>query len=167
MSERKIQVTTAKVLANHANGQNGGVKTEEGKKISSQNAIGSGLFVDHLMPGESLEDFVALKTDVYRLRRPVGREEKKIVDEYISVMLRTSRASHYEAYLFWKYDDDEVAMEKIYPFRRSEQTVYRLMDRLEKKLEALQYKRNTLAYKGETFPAPYPPRKRHTLGRIS
>ena len=77
--------TPAQIAANRLNAlKSTGPRTAEGRAASSLNALKSGLDAEsQFLPGESPEQFAALRTSYYELYRPTTPGQRFYVDQMV------------------------------------------------------------------------------------
>ena len=80
--------TEAQVAANRANGLKGGVKTEEGKKISRLNARKHGIFASALTEYDD-EELHGIEGQLAAQLKPEGIIEEILVEKLAVTYLRT------------------------------------------------------------------------------
>src|ERR1051325_7487821 len=97
--------TRKQIEANRRNAQlSTGPKTEEGKQISSMNALKTGLDADsQFVIGESREEFALLQSEWYESQAPATPEERYQVDKLIRCEWLQRRLFRVEAQL-WEYE---------------------------------------------------------------
>jgi hypothetical protein len=103
-------VTEAQIAANRRNAQSStGPRTEEGKAISSRNAISLGLFAmqDFVRPGET-DAYHQLCTSFWEHLQPSGPLEQTFVSEIIRSTWRLRRCSIVEASLSDRVGDSSI-----------------------------------------------------------
>jgi hypothetical protein len=90
--------------ANRLNAQKStGPRTPEGKRVSSQNALKSGLDAkSQIVPGESPEEFAELQAEYFEQFAPAGAEQRFLVDKLIRNEWLLRRYHRVEAQL-WVY----------------------------------------------------------------
>jgi len=98
----------AKVAANIANAQHStGPKTEEGKKVSSRNAMSHGLYSSvKLIHGETQEELDELRVQTFIDLAPANVAETTIVDDLVYLLWRLRRINLQESREFEKIDSD-------------------------------------------------------------
>jgi hypothetical protein len=84
------------VAANRRNASKGGVRTEEGKAVSRQNARKHGIFASALTPEDS-EDLHGIEDRLVASMRPVGVVEDMLVEKLALAYLRMQRCARAEA----------------------------------------------------------------------
>ena len=101
--------TLKQIEANRLNAQHStGPRSEEGKRVSSQNAFKSGLDAEtQFVIGESREDFAQLQTEWYHHHSPVNPEERLQVDTIVRSEWFLRRYFRVEAQL-WEYHSMEA-----------------------------------------------------------
>ena len=84
-----------------------GPKTNEGKAISSQNALKSGLFArrDYIRPGEE-EEYAQLRTGIWAEINPEGAIEEALAEAILGAAWRLRRCGVIEAQLARPYPHD-------------------------------------------------------------
>src|SRR5207247_10688112 len=94
--------TPRQVVPRRANGKlSQGPKTEEGKAISSMNALKSGFFArDPLLRGESAAEFAELRGRLHESFHPVGGAEIMLVDRIAESGWRLGRFPAVEAAMY-------------------------------------------------------------------
>src|SRR5215469_6062248 len=77
--------TIKQIDANRRNAQfSTGPRTAEGKQISSQNALKTGIYAEaEVIPGEQPESLAALTAEYYEHHRPTTPESRDLVDSLI------------------------------------------------------------------------------------
>src|SRR5258706_4360744 len=96
------RITPRQAEARRANGKlSQGPQTEEGKSISSMNALKFGFFArDPLLPGESAAEFAEFRGSLHESLRPVGGAEIMLVDRIAESGWRLGRFPAVEAAMY-------------------------------------------------------------------
>jgi hypothetical protein len=96
--------TQSQIEANRLNAQKStGPRTPQGKAVSSQNALKSGLDADsQFVIGESREDFAALQSEYFARFQPLTPEERFLMDTLLRNEWILRRLFRAEAHL-WEY----------------------------------------------------------------
>ena len=99
---KRSQITPRQAEASRANGSlSQGPTTEEGKAISSMNAVKFGFFARNpLLPGESETEFAAFRARLLDSFRPVDGAETLLVDRIVDSGWRLRRFPAAEAALY-------------------------------------------------------------------
>jgi hypothetical protein len=94
--------TTKQILANQKNAKKScGPRSPRGKKVSSMNALKTGLFSKQLLlPDDDDDEFNRLRADLHEEWRPVGRSEKNLVERLVALFWRQRRIYRAESGLF-------------------------------------------------------------------
>ena len=93
--------TQRQILANRANAKKStGPKTTSGKSLSLKNALRHGLTAEKIIvPGETAEEFEALRAELYREHCPETVSERELVDVIATLQWRLRRAAIFESSL--------------------------------------------------------------------
>src|SRR5258708_4346297 len=96
------RITPRQAETRRANGKlSQGSKTEEGKAISSMNALKFGFFArDPLLPGESAREFAEFRGRLHESLHPVGGAEIMLVDRIAESGWRLGRFPAVEAAMY-------------------------------------------------------------------
>jgi hypothetical protein len=94
--------TNKQIVANQQNAKKStGPRTARGKRISSRNALKSGLFAELLLlPDDDVEEFRRLRAELHDEWRPVGPSEKRLVERLLALFWKQRRFCRAESGLF-------------------------------------------------------------------
>ena len=107
-------VSEKQVVANKRNAKKStGPTSKPGKKVIANNALKHGLTAQEhlLLPGESVEDLVQLRTRLWQDVQPSGVIEEELVDRIVDGLWRLRRATHIETGILTYAYHDRVCKE--------------------------------------------------------
>ncbi len=86
------KISPKQLIANKNNSKNGGVKTEEGKLVSSKNALTHGCLSQQVLP-EELECYQELYDELVEEMKPEGILDRIMVERITTHVLQLNRIS--------------------------------------------------------------------------
>lgn len=94
--------TERQISANRRNSKRStGPRSARGKKVSSMNALKTGVFARHLLlPDEDAKEFARLRLEIHREWQPVGPTERSLVERLVAQLWRQRRIYRGESGLF-------------------------------------------------------------------